>query len=224
VETVKHPVKSFKEHPIGTALILRGVEGAVGHGIGKGMRISPNKKIRAAASTKREPLAGPGGMRAQQGRTYSRDVFVKSAQVAKDKRRARKGTSKQMGPRELERRLDETVAAGKSVSRHREAVAHKRAKKALGRKPTAAVTLTAQGITRASRKDLEGYLASIREEAKSLTGSELKANQTTQKAIVKALKKHDDARVQAAAQDVSKALGEQEQRIVDQGPRQARHC
>lgn len=206
-EVIKNPVKSAKEHPLNTFLLASGVEGAVGHGLGKAGRVAPSKTLRKAASTDR-PAATKvvAGTNLKKPGRYSKDVIKKAVQVGSDKARKRKGKpQREMSSREIEKRVDQAVQVNEDVRRINRAETAKKADKALGKKPTAAVTLAAQNIINPTKKDLLAY----REQVAAYTPKGKSAERThkaTVKAIDKAAEKMDEAAVAKAARE-SKAVG-----------------
>jgi hypothetical protein len=90
IQTAKHPIKSFNEHPVGTLLILRGGEGALSRGLGATARAGVlGKTVREAAGTKRVPLHLAGN--AIQQRHASLGLIENAAQKAVDRRAIKKG-------------------------------------------------------------------------------------------------------------------------------------
>lgn len=222
IETARNPVKAFHEHPVNTLLLASGAEGALGRGAGKALRVAPSKTARRIASTKREPIEGPGHIDAEQTRTYSKDLIVKAGQVANDKRKARKARrigqpAKTMTNKEIARRVDETVSAGRIVAGHRESEAARQAAEAMGRKPTAATSLLAQGITDATAADIRAYLSQLEREARSLSGADLQRNRQARRQIEQALAHHDEAKIRESAQRYSDLAARQEADVLAHG-------
>lgn len=222
IQTAKNPVKAFQQHPVNTLLLASGAEGALGRGAGKALRVAPSKTARRIASTTRKPIEGPGHIAAEQPRAYSKDVLVKGVQVAGEKRKVRKARrtgkpAKTMSDRQIARRVDETVSAGRMVAGHREGQAAKQARKAIGRKPTAATSLVAQGITDATTADIRAYLASLEREAAKLDGSDLARNQQTRQQLEQALAHHDEAKTLQAARNYSDLAARQEAEVLARG-------
>jgi hypothetical protein len=218
IDTAKHPIKSFVEHPGNTALLFAGGEGALGHGVGKALRTAPAKRLRKVGSTARE-VESPGNIAAVDRKPYSKNFNHKAAQVSVEKikaRRARKqgapAPKREMSEKDIERRVDESVAVGRTVAGHNEAKAQNAAKKALGKKPSAATSAIAQGLADGSVADLQALIGHYRTRAASLTGDSLKRNQETVAALEDALKSHDPSRAVAAAKAYSdmRAPGEAE--------------
>lgn len=221
VETARHPIKSFEEHPVATGLMASGVEGAIGRGAGKALRTAPSKTTRRVASTQRTPKAGPGNMRVAQEQRYSPNVIHKGVQVGGERVRARRAEKLEgsasppvMSERDLRRRVDETVSAGRMVAQRHGDQAGRQARKAVGRRPTAAVSLVAQGITTAAREDLVAYLGELQQASRSLTGQDLKRSKQAQQQIYDALARHDEPRVAAAAGRYSELAAGQEARVL----------
>lgn len=218
VELAKHPVKSFTEHPGNSTLLLLGVKGGVGHGVGKTLRTLPSARARKLGSTAR-PVESPGNIKANTPKPYSKDSLTKAGQVAAEKVQARKArkkgrpaTKQTMSEKDIAKRVDTDVAVGRTIAGHNEAQATKAAEKSLGRKPTAATSAVAQGLTDGSVADLQGLIAHYRAKAATLDGEALDRNQATVKLLEDALKNHDPAKVVAAAKAYSdmRATGEAE--------------
>ena len=100
VETFKHPIKSFEQNPLLTALTFGGatsvagrVGGAAARGAGKKDAGGVRGALDRVGTTVRPPIAlvdDPGLVRNGQGlveRSYSKDLTRKAAQEAKDSRR-----------------------------------------------------------------------------------------------------------------------------------------
>jgi hypothetical protein len=129
VELAKHPGRSLVEHPLGSALLAAGAEGAVGRGLGKGLRTLPSKTTKAIGSLER-----PAATRSlaenpdvvEPGR-YSKDIFVKGAQAASDRLRGRKPGV--MTDAQVKRRVDEYMSYGE--------INHKTFKETFGNNPVA---------------------------------------------------------------------------------------
>jgi hypothetical protein len=229
IDTARHPIKSFVEHPGETALLLAGIEGAVGRGAGKAMRTAPSKTTRRIASTRRAPTPGPGGMAASEARPYSKDVIHKGVQVAAEKLgpAARRATgmdpkAKHMTEAEIARRVDETAAAGRILAHDAETKVVKRVIKAKRKRAgrgrmDAATSLVAQGITTSARSDIAAYLTHLEGQARGLSGSALKRNQTAQQEIRSALKRHDEQRTRRQAQVYADSAADLERQVLDRG-------
>lgn len=222
IQTAKNPVKAFQQHPVNTLLLASGAEGALGRGAGKALRVAPSKTARRIASTTRKPIEGPGHIAAEQPRAYSKDLLVKGVQVAGEKRKARKARrtgkpAKTMSDRQIAKRVDETVSAGRIVAGHREGQAAKQARQAIGRKPDAATSLVAQGITDTTRADIRAYLAQLEREAAKLDGSDLARNQQTRQQIEQALAHHDETKIRESAQRYSDLAARQEAEVLARG-------
>jgi hypothetical protein len=84
VQTLEHPVKSFKEHPVGTALIFRGAEGALS---------------RTAGATARSGVLGDAAAEA----TSLRRVPLQLAGSAVEQRRASKGLVENLAQKAVDR-------------------------------------------------------------------------------------------------------------------------
>lgn len=97
VQEVKHPVKSFREHPILTGLDVSAVGSVVGHGAGAIARATGGRvtdaglrgSLARAGSTERSPLAltDEAGSRLIHERRHSRDLIRKGAERQADARR-----------------------------------------------------------------------------------------------------------------------------------------
>jgi hypothetical protein len=224
VQTAKHPIKSFIAHPVGTALIVRGGEGAIGHGLGKTLRTLPSETTRRIGSTERRPAIVPGTA-LRQDRKFSKDVLVKAAQVARDRRvRTKHGDVRVMTPHEVRRRVDETFGADEDVRRVQRSHAVHAAQEALtvrvprrervrGRvKPTAATALVAQNITRTTREDLLAYRAELEHAGRGMRGAKRKANREAIRQIDKALRSHHPGAVEVAARRYAEQVSKPQQR------------
>jgi hypothetical protein len=201
IDTAEHPIKSLKEHPVGTVLIARGIEGGLGHGIGKALRTAPSKAAKKAGSLERGSAEiANANTHLREDRTYSKDAFIKAGQVLRDKRRAAKGKEAVGGhitSADIERRTNERVAANEDVRRANRATVVHDARTALdqrgpmaklkGHRPTAATTAMAQHIAD-TPEELAAYLDALKESAKGLEGDKLRRNHETQALIAKALK------------------------------------
>jgi hypothetical protein len=200
VQTVKHPLKSFSAHPLNTVLIGRGIKGAIGHTAGRVMRSGAlGKGAKAAGSTQQAPLEIPGAKR-EIHRQYSRDVTAKAVQVAHEKIKVRrKKNPTQATAHDIKRAVAEDTSQAKLKAGRNAHEVQQKAKQVLGKKPTAATNLVAQGVTTADRSDLAKYLHEVKAAAPKLKGEMLARNHETQRLITDALKNHDPAKVQEAA-------------------------
>jgi hypothetical protein len=96
-QEVKHPVKSFREHPVLTGLDVSGALSVVGHGAGAVARATGSNvldtglrgKLARAGSTERAPLAltNEAGSRLIHERKHSRDLGRKQLEKAADSMR-----------------------------------------------------------------------------------------------------------------------------------------
>jgi hypothetical protein len=221
-QTVEHPAKSFSQHPLNTVLIGRGIKGAVGHSTGRVLRTGvAGTTLKKAASVERTAKTLPNA-RVTTQRRYSGDPSAKLVQVAHEKVKVRRAAKKgkphpdTMTARDIRQRVNEEVQAAKIVSSQNEGHAARQAKKAIGRKPNAAVTLAAKGVTNATRLDLENYLKEIRAQHPHLgTEAERKANEHLQTQIVAALKHHNEEAVQTAARAYSDLRQPVEAQVVE---------
>lgn len=203
IDTAKHPLQSLKDHPLQTVLLASGVEGAVGHGVGKALRVAPSKTLRKAGSTAR-PAADrvvPGTGLKVEGR-YSKDSIKKGVQVASDKARGRKSDKPlQMTNRQIKKRLDTRVAVNEDVRRVNRTLTDKRSRKAAGKKPTAAVTLTAQNVIDGTLADLKAYRREVAANPPS-SAAERRQHADTLKMLDEAIAKHDEGAVKTAAEQM----------------------
>jgi hypothetical protein len=92
VQTIEHPIASFEAHPVYTAQMLWGLKSFIGKGAGATMRSGAlGGAAESAASTAREPLSygtvsgEPTPSPLAEERSYSKDIFNKAAQVAREK-------------------------------------------------------------------------------------------------------------------------------------------
>lgn len=207
VATAKDPVGTFDKDPLNTFLIGRSVKGGVGRTTGAALRKGAGGDLgRRIASTKRAEKSIPNVER-KVAREYSRDVITKAGQVAyektKAKNRKRKGgpPPTRMTDRDMLRAASEDVQAAKNITQRNVKETDTEARKALGRKPDAAVRLQAEQITNGTKADLEAYLQEAVQAAASgkLDDAALARNKDAQKQIRKALKNFDEQRTTAAA-------------------------
>lgn len=206
VETAKHPIKSLVDHPVNTALLVGGAEGAIGKAGGMAARSGAlGERAAQAASTVREATSVPGTA-LRDSRAYSPDVIRKGVQVASEKRRAKTAVRKPtvMSDKAIRQRVDAHVAAHEDIRRtHRTEAVNaadnaihdvapaKRLRKAKATtKPSAGTTLAVQGMAR-TQSDLQAYLAQLEQEAKTLkaskNGARIKANKTARIEVRKAI-------------------------------------
>lgn len=209
VETAKHPVKSFEEHPVNTTLIASGAKGAVGRSTGKVLRVAGKMPKRAPKRLE--------GTRTVEPREYSRDAITAAGQAAVDKtrsvraRRVEKKAAKPstphaervrlnrkaasirkdtMGPRDIQRRVDENVALTEDVRRANRGETVKQARKIVGRKGRArsvATVLVSQNITKATKADLAAYRRELAVEHPNLSKSGKHANAELRRRIDRVL-------------------------------------
>lgn len=193
---VKEAGKAAVKHPVYTALELRGIKAVGGRSAGAAMRAVPGT-TRRMASTKRQPLKIHGNIKEQ--RSYSKDVLTKAAQVANEKRKARKGIDPhQATPRKvaraLNRRVDEEVAAVEGTRRANrgEIIKAWEGKNA----PHPATPFVVQGIARrpdTMLSDLAAYRAYLKAQGKSsMSKAERAANRQMIQQVGQAIKKGTD--------------------------------
>ena len=105
----KEAKRRFIEHPLYSTLEASGAKAVAGRGTGAVMRSgAAGKKAKAAASTKRAPLKVYGNIEKQ--RRYSPDATNKVVQVAREKRKARRGMDPhQATPSQTKRILNKRV-------------------------------------------------------------------------------------------------------------------
>lgn len=171
LEQLKHPLKSLEQHPISTALIFRGGEGALSRGLGDVARLAPkDSPLHEFASTERVPLHLTGNADVQ--RRYSKGLLENRVQRALDTHAVKKGrgitdehgnlkgiqaTERQMfggalgGPVSgyLNRRIDQEVGTNASMLRiTRQEILHKMkaVQKKLGKHHADAVPLVMEGV------------------------------------------------------------------------------
>lgn len=110
VQLAKHPGQSFEDHPLGSALMVSGAEGALGRGLGKGLRTIPSKGAKRLGSVERPAATRtvPGTSLTEPGK-YSKDIFVKGVQAATDK--VRKREPGVVSDAQIKKRVDEHMAA-----------------------------------------------------------------------------------------------------------------
>lgn len=189
VELAKHPLKSLEDHPVSSALMLSGVEGAIGRGAGAALRRAPSEALREVGSTKGRAPATVPGTTLREDRPFSKNVIHKAFQV-----RAEKGRTEPpiMSTKQIQRRADEHAAASEDIRRINRDRTVKESTQAIGgKKANAETSLVAQRITNGSEADLRAYLDELKKAEPNLEGSRLAANQEAQRAIEGALKKRD---------------------------------
>lgn len=185
VQTVEHPLKSFQAHPLGTALMFSGAEGALGRGIGKALRTAPSSTLRELGSTERATATVPGTALRQE-RRYSKDVFVKAGQKAAESL-GKAPARPVMSSHAIKRQVDELFDMNEDVRRAHRARAITQSQQALGKKPDAATTLVAQNIIQPTAQDLAAYKGEVAQAGGKLTEPvKVKANRETQKELARA--------------------------------------
>lgn len=190
IQTFKHPVRSFEQHPVGTGLILAGGVRGLDRGLGKVERATTGR------NPARDSATVPGTNLVQARRT-AKGFVSRRTQQARDTRRG----PQVMSDHEIRRRVDESVAASEDIRRlHRSQVMHE-AQQAIGKKPTAAVTLATQGITHATKEDLLVYRRELDRAAQGLTGAKLHANKQQRAHIDQAIKGFDGPKTTEAARN-----------------------
>jgi GNAT superfamily N-acetyltransferase len=120
---------------------------------------------------------------------------------------------------EIQRRVDERVAATEDVRRiHRSKIAGE-ARDVLKpvKKQGAAVSLVAQRITRAATEDLRAYKTELEAEFDALPNHQRHANKELRRQIDKALKGGDLKRVEEAAEGYRKLVAPAEKKLTEQG-------
>lgn len=217
-ELARDPARTFYEHPFNTYLLVAGPKGVAGRSAGKAARSGAlGKRAKRAASTTGEPKRLPG-TRLEEPRDYSPDVITKTGQVAVEKarrsssrrlvRRADRARKKgevekadrlaekavrrdpdRVSDKAVARRMDERVDANEILRREDRARVTRDVDKAVPKRASAHVSLTAQGITRASRDDLAAYRRELIAEQESLAGARLAANKRLVRQIDDALKR-----------------------------------
>jgi len=226
-QTFRHPLKSTVEHPIGSAAIFAGVEGAVGRAGGAALRKGvAGKAGRRAARTERATRAIPH-TRHETDRPYSPDVIRKGLQVAGERlgarRRVKRGEPAETRPRrhvtqfgkhDIDMAVDQSVRVSRNVHTLADESAatnvahasnppreikttttkrgHQRKVKVRGRiknKPlSAAHTVAVQGLTNATKADVQALLGELEQKASKLGGRKLRQNQRAQRELRRALK------------------------------------
>ena len=228
IEVAKHPGKSLTEHPVGTLLLASGVKGGVGRGAGKVLRSAPSEALRRVGSTERAAATVPGTT-LEQSRPYSKDVITKARQVVQERVQAKGGAPapRVMSSSQIQRRVDEHVAASEDLRRLHRGQVVQEAQRAITRvpgkngklrrvKPTAATVLGTQNIARPG-PDLAAYLKEVEQEGQSLTGSRKAANRETQVQLRKAISSGDEAGAIAAAQQYAKLSGRLQGKLAEHG-------
>jgi hypothetical protein len=228
IDTAKHPIKSFAEHPLGTVLLASGAKASVGRGGGKALRAAPSKTLRRAGSTERpQATRTVPGTALREDRPYSKDAINKGVQVVAEKVRTKRTGSPvkttTMSPNEIRTRVDETVAATEDMRRAHRAEAVKEAERAIstgagGRKvkPTPAVTVAAQNVARPG-PELDAYIAQLEQQAKGLTHHRLKQNKATVKTLKKAQRKANPADTEASARAIADMSVRQQAELAKRG-------
>lgn len=221
IDFAKHPAKSLEEHPLGSALLIAGVRGAVGHGAGKALRTAPSEMLRRIGSTDRPAATRVvPGTDLTEARPYSKDVTIKAAQVVKDKITP---PERIMTARQIKRRADETSAAvedirrldrGQAVSDAKRAVSRVPGKKGTKRvKPSSATVVAAQNIAKPGA-DMEAYLAEAEAAGHSLTHSEKAANTRTAKDLREGVKTNPEDTAAAARQYADLSVKQQDEMVA----------
>lgn len=172
VETAKHPVKSFTEHPLQTTLLVQGVARGASMGAGKALRTLPSEKTRAYASTKREAKTAEG-LPLRVERKHPKGIVGNRISKARDKRKP----APEPTTRDLQHAADVHVGVQQDMARIHRAKTAEATTKALRDPVTptrvprkgrvkqsdeniAATSVAAQGI--ATRAELPGLLAKAR--------------------------------------------------------------
>lgn len=105
IDLAKHPIKTFSEHPVSTALMLAPAARMPGRVLGKGARI-------AGKQTLERPAASLPGTAVKDPRTGSRDAIVRAVQSRADK----KNPAPTMTVKDVQRRVDEHFDQGKHIA------------------------------------------------------------------------------------------------------------
>jgi hypothetical protein len=102
LDLINHPGKSVMEHPLGSAMLAVGAEGAVGRGLGYAARRGAlGRGLQESASLRRASAVNPNST-FEARRPASRDIFVNAAQKARDSRKAAKADAMRQEANTLE--------------------------------------------------------------------------------------------------------------------------
>lgn len=214
VELAKNPEKSFEEHPLVTYLMVAGAKGALGRGIGKGLRVAPSKRLRkAGAITGREP-ARVRGTNITVPRYYSKDALNKAVQIAYDRRQRKKGKKPTVSARQIARRADSTMARNEGVRKVNRTATIKANKEAVGKNATAATRLAAERIItgatpEAMLADLKAYRTEVAKSPEPSTKAKKVQRETLLSQIDDAIANFDGENVRKGAEayvELSKRL------------------
>jgi hypothetical protein len=177
IQTAEHPGKSLLEHPLGTALMLTSLRG--------GDLAAGSLARKVTGRVEERPPGTVPGTTLSTPRRAAKGLIHHQIQRRMDAR----SPAPVMKPGEIQRRVDEHVAASEDLRRLHRGQAMQAAKTAIGgRKATAATVLAAQNIAKATPEDLLAYHTDLTHEAQHLTGIKLRANKDTRKQIEKAIK------------------------------------
>jgi len=247
-ELAEHPLKTFAEHPLGTALMLYGVKGAVGRGVGGTMRSGVlGKGAKDAASLERAPKVVPDTHLATP-RRHSRDAFDRAVEVVRDRRadhrvqrrteeaeqattpaearelreQAAKADRRRMSDSEIEHIVDRVVGARGEIKRRNQAkVRHAVRKTGVDD----AAGIIAQNIARPHLEDLRAYRDELIEARTDLDSpAKVKANERLVDALDRAIKGFHPGRVEVAARRYAEIVRPLQEAAVELGlldPRQA---
>ncbi|HEY4096153.1 MAG TPA: hypothetical protein VGM33_11600, partial [Baekduia sp.] len=245
IDVAQHPIKSFVDHPVNTALLFSGAEGAVGRTLGRAGRALPGD-LGAAASTARASRTVPGTA-LEQTRAWSPDVIRKGGQVAVERARqgranrlgrkaaasagdraealqakAHRARGTQMPDRDIRRRVDERLDLNETLRREDRGKATGAANRAIPRElrkgddPT--TVLVAQNIIKPNDADLRAYRDELVAGHPTLSHAKLAASKVLVRHIDAKLKSGVDwARVQHAAAGYRTATAAGQAKLGDAG-------
>jgi hypothetical protein len=228
IDVAKHPVRSFEDHPLGTALLFSGLKGGSGRAAGQALRTIPSNATRRAGSTARSARRVEGTA-LEQRRAYSPDVINKAVQVAVERNRQRRAAKvdtkaaaatgeravelqtkavklrgTQMSENQIRRRVDEHQDLTETLRRSDRGRAVGAAQQAIPRsvrKAGPAAVLVAQRIIKPNDADLHAYRNELVASQPSLSHAKLGASKTLVAHIDKALTRGVDWQAVSKAAD-----------------------
>lgn len=235
---LKQAGRAASEHPGFTAAELYGLKGTAGRVAGRTARTGVvGKTAKRAASTEREARTVPN-THIRQHREYSKDVITKGAQVAVEKAKRRRAVRLErkagretgeraevlrekaatahparLHEREIQRQVDEHIAAQEDVRRIHRAKITTKTRKALKGADSATVART-QGIIRAYPADVRAYIKDLETEYPKLTGAKARANRDLRQNLSKALESGDLDRVEAQAREYQQITAPLQKQLV----------
>lgn len=244
-DLAKDPVGSFKEHPLGTALLLSGPKSLAGRGAGRTLRLAPKGSALQRAGSVSRTAKSIEGTTLRQERSYSPDVITKAGQVAVERTKARRvrrledkaamarrrgkedradelstqakaADPSRMDVKAVQKRVDARVDANEIVRRQNRAKVTRQVDEVLPKKGKEAVPLVAQAITKPDRADLAAYRSEIKENAPTRPGR-ARQNKELRKQIKRAEDAPDMGAVAKAATEYRGIVRPLQDKLVDSG-------